>query len=1494
MRAPALPEGFELAPAPQGLPPGFELADPAPAEQPGFSDRIRAATEEVNRAVMTHKRPSAQGEPASWRDVIASVPDRIRANAAGMIAGVQLRELEEMQAAGYDTPTLKQSIADKRAILREVGIGQREADVPNASTVQRGVASGLASIPTAAPALAAGLLTRNPTIAAASMFPVTAAQSYGELRTEGVNPTLAAKHADFQGIVESGTELLPFGQLLSRLPGGKKLWRTIAAELPSEAAAQLLQGGSNYVARAQAEGRELTPELAWEGLTDAAQALPETAIATLVASGLQVGGVAAIDRVSRAGKAPTSHIGKSQRRQKVEPSIPPGFELAEPEGPVSAPNIPGNSPAEALPATESGAVAGDRLAAMVPAGVGAGSVAPSRFGSASDVTGVTDVTGPPPPAGFEIAPEAPVSEPTPAREAVSGPRAAQASRGVQAQAGATYVPLIQATGAPTSAAPTVTLGARGRPQRTVLIPSKPIRREHAMAAIERAFGVKIYQGAPFKGRKMLGFFRPKNFEVRIKKHNDLEVAAHEFFHWMDRTYPAIRQLYHRPEFRQQLKGVSYDQSKIFEGFAEFGRLFLTQEAQAAAKAPEFYDAFVRTAEQLGILPQLNRAQDVMHAWYQQGAEKRALSKIGKPPPSFREWWDTTTRGRVDRNIQSGLDWLHSFKVVERTVKGGLQDATDSPYGAARLFAGARGVVKAVLNRGTIRFDGKGDIVFTGPGLASVFEPVAEEIDAAMAYFVGRRAEELATQSREHLFEGDEIKALLAIAERSPKYREIQKAFEDYQAFLERMMNFYIETGLVSQEGAYVMRRMNQNYVPFNRILESLEQPNAGAPRGEFKRLLGGSRNLRDTWENIIGSVNVLTSAALKNHAKQMLYRTIESGPKGQQFAVRVEAEERPVKIQPRRILEQMAKNLDGDPIAQQTLREMADRFAEPIIHWTGQYKPSAPDIDSVLVNGKPRYYQIGDPLLMETLQLWNTPRPTNMALRILGGFAGTLRRGITAAPDFLLPNLIRDTANAYALSKGGQIPFVDSLRGMARSMKPNDDVWEFYANGGGFASLLHADAGALKRKLERFYVNRKIDYRTVLDTPQKLLDAFDQIASSFEYGTRIAEYRALREKGASRRQATLEARDISTDFAMRGSSELLRYVTTGVAFMNARIQGLYRLQREVAEKGGKVAFNPQRAMRFTLRALVGLTLPSILLWWRNHDDPRYKGLPEWIKLTHWVILAGDKAYLIPKPFEIGATFATIPEQTLEYIAKEDGEKYAEALAYIVAQAFQLDPTPTAVKGLVELGKNKDFAGRPIVPESLERVAPEEQFTSYTSETAIQVGQKFGVSPAKLDHLVRSYFGTLGLYGLSSADALLDPKLGTKPTQGLADMYVARRFVRESPYKGGSFEQDFYDVLEETREVVATFNKIKREARLKDAEAYLKRGDNRILYAISGPAERVGKRAAEINAAMRQVRQSTTLSAEQKRDQLDRLQEEKNRLFDAVGDLDRRTSVRRPL
>src|SRR3990167_2333558 len=224
---------------------------------PFGSADIRRGAIAFNRAMPApipeeHLTGATQFERPSWSRVLAAVPEQTRAFAANLIAGVRLGEFERLAEAGYYSPELTAAIAQNRAVTAEVQRTRQDLALPGMSTLQRGVQQGLVSLPVAAPALAAGILTRNPALAAASMYPVTAPEAYASLRARGVEPPQARQHAAFQGVVESGTELLPFAQLLSRLPGGKRLLAVIAADVPGELGAQLLQGGSDYVASAQA------------------------------------------------------------------------------------------------------------------------------------------------------------------------------------------------------------------------------------------------------------------------------------------------------------------------------------------------------------------------------------------------------------------------------------------------------------------------------------------------------------------------------------------------------------------------------------------------------------------------------------------------------------------------------------------------------------------------------------------------------------------------------------------------------------------------------------------------------------------------------------------------------------------------------------------------------------------------------------------------------------------------------------------------------------------------------------------------------------------------------------------------------------------------------------------------------------------------------------------------------------------------------------------
>lgn len=1041
--------------------------------------------------------------------------------------------------------------------------------------------------------------------------------------------------------------------------------------------------------------------------------------------------------------------------------------------------------------------------------------------------------------------------------------------------------------------------------RVVKVPEKPIRRRDIVKKLQKAFGVKVYSGR-VKGKSRLGFFRRNVGEIRTKSKDDLEVTAHEVSHWLDDRNPWVEKLYKNKKFDKEIRGVSYDADKLHEGFAEFMRLFFTNEVAAIESAPQFYEAFTEKIEGTSLEKPLKDVQADMHAWYRQGALKRFESKIGESDVPLTARVTDAVDGAYDKIVSKVLDGLQGFKAAEAALVGDLQDATLSGYKSLRLAAGARGVVKAIFERGTIGWSKDGDIEFTGKGLRDVLAPVSDKLDSALKYFVARRAQELSEQGRENLFRPDEIAAGLKLGKDNP---EIETAFNEWLAFNKRMMDFYEQSGLINRETRKAVEEMNQNYVPFHRVIESAETGKKATKGGSpFMRLKGGTANIDDVFENMMASVNTLTSMALTNKAKQNFYNMIDSTEDSAFFAAKIGKDSKPVTVNTEELKATFLRGLGIDPkmynaakktgvmdksmLAVDELMEMMDsNLGDFALFFKHGIDPKGPRLDYVLRNGKKQWYEVADQLLWDSIVHMGETN-TNLGLQILGGFKNVLTRSITSLPDFQVPNFIRDTFNAFTMSRGGMVPVVDSAKGFFDKLKKDDDYWLYMANGGGFASTVHGETQAARRKLEKLYLKHGISMDKVLDKPRKLLDAWDEITSAFEYGTRLAEFKAMKAKGESSREAALGGREVSTDFAMRGKSELVKWFTTSVPFLNARLQGLYKLKREVSEKGGKPALIGTHAFSFALRGVTALMLPTLALYMYNKDDERYQEMEEWIKDLHWVIFYGsdeDDYFLIPKPFETGAIFATIPERTMELAEKRDGKEFADAMLWVAMEAFAMDLMPQAVQPVYDLKTNKKWTGAPIIPHYLQGVESAEQYNEYTSDSMVALGRKLGISPIQAEHMVRGYFGTLGNWMLMLSDGMVEDvnSGGTEPAKAIGDYPVFRRFIHSGPPKRTKHETDFYDLAKEAGTVVNTFRRIESidPERLGEYITSDKRAE---LFSISGAVDDIKSVARELSRQASMIKRSSDMTAVEKREALNNLQREKNRLFkEAAKQLDKK-------
>lgn len=1064
-----------------------------------------------------------------------------------------------------------------------------------------------------------------------------------------------------------------------------------------------------------------------------------------------------------------------------------------------------------------------------------------------------------------------------------------------AEPGPGRVPLLQDKDLPVD-----TTGAPRKPAsgfgvfKTPIAPDRPLRREPILRNIERDFGVRIYQGRIKRNRSALGFYRNHIEELRLRDNNAIEVAAHEIAHFMDDIDPRFKEAYNDPQYINDILKIASEVDKANEGFAEFVRLFLTQETEAVAQAPGFYDKFIELIEGSRFEKGLIRAQRDMHAWFNQGAINRALSKTGK---------DRTLNGRVqdiwramedfadrpaDRAIASTLDQLQGVKIFEREVTGTIGDADLSPYKIMRLVAGIRGVVRAVFRKGTIGYAENGDVVFTGDGLEQVFKPIADVMDDAMAYFAGKRAAELFRQKREHLFSRSEIQALINQGKDNPR---IVKAFIDYQAFNKRMMQFYQDSGLLSPQSRKIIEELNKSYVPFHRILELATGETKAVDRAAFKRLRGGTANVDDIYGNIMQSVAALVDMAVKNKAKQRVYALVMRGKGAAQFAVRIPRETQAVQVdsaqvalKTKAILEELGIDLaEVLPDAGMTFGQDFERAAGQFMtFFTFGNAPIGENIDSVMFNGRRTYFEVSDPLFLKAM-LSLGPQATNWALRIGLGFKHTLTFGVTAMPDFLIPNLTRDSVSGWLLRRSNMIPVVSSIQGMVDRMQKSDAYWEYLANGGGFAASVQVETGAARRSLEKLYSDHGIKFKNVITNPRRMVDWWIEFGSAFEYGTRLAEHKASRKQGKSAAESTFRGRDVSTDFAMRGSSDFLRYFTSSVPFLNARMQGMYKLEREVFEKGGKQRIIPgDRAWVLGRRSLL-LILPSLILWAMNKDDERYKALEPWVKDLHWVFFVPwqDEPILIMKPFEMGMLFASLPERIAELIDTQDGKQFGDSLWFMLTEQLNMNLIPQVVNPGWEHAVNRNWMGGKIIPEDLANVDNAEQFRPWSSDTSILLGEKIGLPPLLFDHYVKGYLGTMGMYVLMASDGLISGMLPEGPEKEWADRPIIRRFTRSLPLRRTQYEDEFYELRQEVRRVVSTFNKIKNEGR--DPKTYLTEEGRQVLFSASKTVTSVSREISLLNGAIRRTRLSAVMSPTEKTAEIKVLRRQRNRLFKDATD-----------
>lgn len=827
--------------------------------------------------------------------------------------------------------------------------------------------------------------------------------------------------------------------------------------------------------------------------------------------------------------------------------------------------------------------------------------------------------------------------------------------------------------------------------------------------------------------------------------------------------------------------------------------------------------------------------------------------------------------------QAMIDSFASIEVLEREENNGkLLDASLSATKASHMTQNLQSVMASVMRTGPLEvyeteeggkwFRSKKD--WDVGGFTDIFKDLSNRglLQLWKGWAAANRAQRLAGEGRENLMSDAEIEDLLALEKQYPEFRTV---LNKWAKFNKAMLDMAEAAGLMNAEQRALWE--NDDYVPFFRIFE---EDVVGATRGKggltgqrsgIRRLEGGEAQLNDIIENMVMNLTSIVDRSFKNLAAQKIKDlAIDSG-----VMHKVPMNWSPIKVSP----EEAATQLEN--IGVQVTGMTAEQHAEVLKMW--QMKaPTEPDVVSVMVDGKPQYYRVDDPLLLNSI--------TSLSQSQLGGILKLFRMskraltiGVTSDPGFMGVNIIRDSLSTWILTgMNGLLPGLKTPAGFVKAIRGDPSLTGIMAAGGGSGGFYSTDPEDVRKTVEAEISG--INKKTILDTPKKMWELWNRIGSASESANRIAIYDTIIERGGNQTEAAYQALDIM-DFSRRGGSVAMRTLIEMVPFMNARIQGLDRLYRGAKE-------NPKG---FMLRGSI-IMAASLALLAENWDDERYEALEEWDKDTYYHFWIDDEHFRLPKPFEVGAIFSTIPERMFRYLMGRDEDKVAAGRALaMIRDTFAMNPTPQLLMPIAEEVANKSFfTGRPIIGMGLDRLPAEMQAKPSTGPTVTQLAKLMPDtlpdamrSPARIEHMIKGYFGTLGTYALAASDSmargLLD--LPAKPANRWDDVPVVKRFYREDPARSTKYMTEFYDIKREVEKAVAGIREARRRGWVEDARKMMKKSRDKI--AIRKIVQKAGKAMSDLSREMRLIHTLPTMGAQEKRRRIDKLTRDRNRIAEQI-------------
>ncbi|END0952360.1 hypothetical protein ABLJ56_000578 [Yersinia enterocolitica] len=791
-----------------------------------------------------------------------------------------------------------------------------------------------------------------------------------------------------------------------------------------------------------------------------------------------------------------------------------------------------------------------------------------------------------------------------------------------------------------------------------------------------------------------------------------------------------------------------------------------------------------------------------------------------------------------------FDGMAPLKYAEDAA--GINDARSSAYIGARMAAGAGSVTAATLEHGLPRYNKAEGIVERQSGtgkedaLMGILDGLGNHRENFFKWIAGHRSERLMKEGKENNFNADEIAYMKTLNRGNEALFEGQK--KKYDAFIKSILDLQQDMGLIDPESRAQWE--DAWYLPYYREAENGEVKGPWTSKGianqssTVRKLKGSDLTIKDPIENLFNYVAKSVDASMKNEAmRRSVVNLADTGV--------LEVIESPNKMDFERI---------------------------------------GKDVVKVFIDGQEKLVQVNDPELYRAFTMIDLERSNSTFMKAARQAKKVLTVSTTSMPDFIIRNFMRDSIHSWAINKDGFKPVTASWAGFKKALRTDDSLVDMmFAGatfGGGYSNVYDPASTAktirsvLRRKgyndsqIHEFESSIARNSKEVMGKIEQGLHKYKNLSEAAENANRLATYEAAIKSGKSKAQAAFESRDLM-DFSMMGASKIMINLSDMLPFFNARMQGLSKLGRGIKE-------NP----REVLKRGGMITAASLALMALNWDDKRYDELQDWDKDTYWHAWIGDQHIRFPKPFEIGLMFGTLPERFVRALGgKDTGAKFGKLVAHNFMETMAFNPIPQVAMPIAEAYVNYDFfKGGPIENMADSNLIAGARYNDQTSLLMREVGQATNMSPKMLDHIVMGYTSSLGGYVMGATNLLMRnlKDYGETPAMRLDELPVIKSFFRGSdPAKSTQFTEDFYRMMTEANQINSTINSFRKQGRGDDANELIE--ENRGKLSQRQGLTATQKQVKALNAQIEMMRRDRILTADQKREKIDRLMATRNKL-----------------